>query len=177
MNSPMIIEGALKSTSLMKRTSVLNRELRPYSARYVPAKTPIGEPIKMPSKVITPLPYNALSNPPSLPGGGVVCVNKCHDMPAKPCEINVQRMAARHARPASVASNESDRNSAFFAFRYARRFMAYKGTRCSSRRNIAWAAAITVKVMRNSSKPSAIRDDVYRSPTASVNSLAMADEI
>jgi len=35
----------------------------PSSARYVPAKTPIGEPIKMPSKVITPLPYNALRIP------------------------------------------------------------------------------------------------------------------
>ena len=29
----MMIEGALSSTSLMKRITVLSRELRPYSAR------------------------------------------------------------------------------------------------------------------------------------------------
>src|SRR6202020_796218 len=47
----------------------------------------------------------------------------------------------------------------------------------SSRRSMACAAAITVKVMRNSSRPRAMRDEVYRSPTASVNSLAIAEEI
>ena len=36
---------------------------------------------------------------------------------------------------------------------------------------------MTVNVMTNSSNPSAISDEVYRSPTASVNSLAIDEEI
>ena len=39
------------------------------------------------------------------------------------------------------------------------------------------AAAITAKVMRNSSAPSATSEEVYRSPTASVNSLAIEAEM
>src|ERR1700722_6485622 len=49
--------------------------------------------------------------------------------------------------------------------------------RRSKRRSSACAAAITVKEMRNNNRPNAIRDEVYRSPTASVNSLAMDEEI
>src|SRR5712672_983221 len=64
-------------------------------------------------------------------------------------------------------------------FRFAQRPSIHTANppRCSSRRSMACAAAITVKVMRNSSNPSAMSDEVYRSPTASVNSLAMAEEI
>ena len=36
---------------------------------------------------------------------------------------------------------------------------------------------MTVKVMRNSNSPSAMSEEVYRSPTASVNSLAIAEEM
>src|SRR5450755_2272909 len=173
----MMIDGALNSTSLMKRTTVLKRELRPYSERYVPANTPIGEPIKIPSNVIMALPYSALSKPPSLPGGGVIWVNTWRDMPAKPCEMSVHRIAARHARPVMVATNDSARNAPFLPLRKARRFMGYIAIRRSSRRNIACAAAITVNVMMNNRSPSAINEEVYRSPTASVNSLAMDEEI
>ena len=56
----------------MNRTAAESFESWPYSARYVPASTPIGEPIRMPSSVITALPYSALSSPPPLPGGGVI---------------------------------------------------------------------------------------------------------
>src|SRR5271165_232606 len=49
--------------------------------------------------------------------------------------------------------------------------------RRSSLRSMACAAAITEKVMRNNNSPSAMSEEVYRSPTASVNSLAMAEEI
>src|SRR6185437_6077494 len=49
--------------------------------------------------------------------------------------------------------------------------------RRSNRRSMACAAAITVKVIKNNSSPRAISEEVYRSPTASVNSLAMAEEI
>jgi hypothetical protein len=33
MNKPMMMDGALSSTSLMKRITVLKRDLRPYSDR------------------------------------------------------------------------------------------------------------------------------------------------
>ncbi len=51
-----MIDGALSSTSLTKRMTALKREPRPYSARYVPASTPIGPPIRMPIRVMTALP-------------------------------------------------------------------------------------------------------------------------
>src|ERR1700722_18195181 len=119
----MMMEGADSSTSLMKRISVLTREPRPYSARYVPASTPIGEPIRMPSKVMTALPYNALDRPPWLPGGGVISVNKCHDMADNPCDTSVQRIAPRHASPVNVASSDSVNKSPFLIFRNVRRLM------------------------------------------------------
>src|SRR5579859_1140488 len=49
--------------------------------------------------------------------------------------------------------------------------------RRSSLRSIACAAAITVNVIRNNSNPSAMSAEVYMSPTASVNSLAIAEEM
>src|SRR5262249_18568823 len=52
-----------------------------------------------------------------------------------------------------------------------------ESARRSSRSSMKRAAAMTVKVMRNNSAPSAINDEVYRSPTASVNSLAMEAEM
>src|ERR1700691_519861 len=77
------------------------------------------------------LPYSAFKRPPWLPGGGVICVNRCQDMPAIPCEIKVHRMAPRHASPASVASKESARKMPFFTLRKARRLMkraaSYRG--------------------------------------------------
>src|SRR5213078_1776843 len=48
--------------------------------------------------------------------------------------------------------------------------------RRSRRSSMKRAAAITEKVMRNSA-PSAISEELYRSPTASVNSLAMEAEM
>src|SRR2546430_9721253 len=49
--------------------------------------------------------------------------------------------------------------------------------RCSRRSSMKRAAAITEKVMRNNSAPSAISEELYRAPTASVNSLAMDAEM
>src|SRR5262249_11075585 len=49
--------------------------------------------------------------------------------------------------------------------------------RLSSLRSMKRAAAMTVNVIRNSSAPSATSDEVYMSPTASVNSFAMDAEI
>src|SRR5258708_20941823 len=118
----MMIEGALNSTSLMKRMTVLRRELRPYSARYVPASTPMGDPIRMPSSVIIPLPYSALSNPPLMPGGGVISANKRQDMPAMPGDSRVHRIAAKQANPVMVATRDNKRKEQSFAFLPARRF-------------------------------------------------------
>ena len=38
----------------------------------------------MPSTVMMALPYSAFSSPPALPGGGVICANRCQDMPEIP---------------------------------------------------------------------------------------------
>ena len=51
-----MIDGALSSTSLTNRITMLRRASRPYSARYVPASTPTGPPIRMPISVMMALP-------------------------------------------------------------------------------------------------------------------------
>ena len=119
----------------------------------------MGDPIRMPSSVITALPYSALSNPPWPPGGGVICVNRCQDIPASPCDSSVHRIAARQARPNAVATSDSARKMPFFALRSVRRVIP-RNPRRSNRRSMAWAAAITVKVMRNSNSPSAMSEEV-----------------
>jgi len=66
-NKPMMMDGADNSTSLMKRitgSSQRSAHIRPVGA----GQHPIGEPINMPSSVITALPYKAFSKPPWLPG-------------------------------------------------------------------------------------------------------------
>src|SRR3984885_15539971 len=85
----------------------------------------------MPSKVMTALPYRALSTPPALPGGGVISVKTRGDIPARPRETSVQRMAARQASPARVASIESPRNAQFLSLRRGRGFIprSYRGQR------------------------------------------------
>src|SRR3984885_10892159 len=87
----------------------------------------------MPSTVMTALPYRGLSTPPALPGGGVISVKIRGDIPARPRETRVQRMAARHASPARVASIESPRNAQFLSLRRGRRFIAqsYRGQRAA----------------------------------------------
>ncbi len=60
----------------------------------------MGEPIRMPSSVITPLPYMALSKPPWLPGGGVICVKIRDDMPASAVRYaGSTECAAKQASP------------------------------------------------------------------------------
>jgi hypothetical protein len=44
MNRPIRIDGALSSTSETKRVTLPSAELRAYSARKVPAMSPIGVP-------------------------------------------------------------------------------------------------------------------------------------
>ena len=42
------------------------------SARYVPAATPIGVPIRIAPRLMMRLPNSAFAMPPSEPGGGVI---------------------------------------------------------------------------------------------------------
>src|SRR5215813_5376206 len=70
-----MIEGALSRMSLMKRTNSPKRLPRLYSARKVPARMPVGVPIKVAINVITTLPKMAFNSPPALPGGGVIWLN------------------------------------------------------------------------------------------------------
>jgi hypothetical protein len=142
----------------------------------VPASTPIGEPIKMPSRVMMALPYSALSNPPSLPGGGVISVNRCVDMPAKPCETSVQRMAARQADPSGGRQRERQEGARSLPCenRPARCSYAAPAARAAA----AWPARRDDREGdEEQQQTEAISEEVYRSPTASVNSLAMDEEI
>jgi hypothetical protein len=69
--SPTMIDGAaLNRMSLMKRTTSPERLPRLYSARKVPARMPVGVPIRVAINVITTLPKIAFSSPPLLPGAG-----------------------------------------------------------------------------------------------------------
>ena len=78
-----MMDGALSKMSLIKRTTSPNRLPRLYSARNVPARMPVGVPINVAMKVIATLPKIAFSNPPVLPGGGVVSANKLGEIAAR----------------------------------------------------------------------------------------------
>src|SRR5260370_32351971 len=74
MNRPITIDGALRRMSLMKRMMLETFSCLPYSARYVPARMPIGVPMMIASTVSTRLPTIGLRSPPACPGGGVISV-------------------------------------------------------------------------------------------------------
>jgi hypothetical protein len=99
-----MIEGALNRISLMNRTTSPNRLPRLYSARKVPARMPVGVPIKVAIKVITTLPKIAFNNPPALPGGGVIWLNNAGVIAAIPFHSNVHRTRTSHRRPNPVAA-------------------------------------------------------------------------
>ncbi len=119
----------------------------------------------------------AFSSPPLPPGGGVICVNSRGDMPARPLCTSVQRIAARKNSPMAVAMPESVSARTLMSLRQRAAAHTEESALRSSRSSMKRAAAMTEKVMRNSSAPRAISEEVYRSPTASVNSLAMAAEM
>ena len=77
-----------------------------------------------------------------------------------PCEISVHRMAARPASPARVAISERRQEDAVFHLAESAARHIEASARRSSLRSIACAAAITVNVIRNSSRPRAISDEV-----------------
>ena len=94
-----MIDGALSRMSLIKRTTSPKRLPRLYSARKVPARMPVGVPIRVAIKVITTLPKIAFSNPPALPGGGVISVNNAGVIAAIPFHSNVHRTRTSHSKP------------------------------------------------------------------------------
>ena len=100
----MMIEGALNRMSLMKRTIVASFEFAPYSARYVPARMPIGAPSARPIPVMIRLPTIELSKPPTTPGGAVFLVKTSSDNPPTPFHKSVPRMIASMLRPRAVAA-------------------------------------------------------------------------
>ena len=73
----------------------------------MPARMPIGVEISVDRPTIIRLPTIALSRPPpSLPGAGVVCVNRSMLSAPKPLTISVIRIQASTARPTDMASTD-----------------------------------------------------------------------
>ncbi len=82
------------------------------------------------------------------------------DRPDTPCEISVHRMAARQASPVRVAIERQRQECAVLDFAQQASIHATAPVRRSSLRSIACAAAITVKVIKNSNRPSAMSEEV-----------------
>jgi hypothetical protein len=55
-----------------------------------------------PRKVMIRLPMMAFFNPPSEPGGGVICVKTASEIPRKPSNKSVARMIASQPRPTAT---------------------------------------------------------------------------
>ncbi|MNZ92595.1 hypothetical protein D3C78_1116230 [compost metagenome] len=91
----------------MKRVAGASQPRSPNSARYTPARMPIGVPSRVPKKVIFSEPAMALIRPPSEPGGGVILVNTSRLMPARPLTSRVYRIHASQNRPNPIASSEA----------------------------------------------------------------------
>src|ERR1700730_1177321 len=102
-----MIDGALSRMSLINRTTSPKRLPRLYSARKVPARIPVGAPIRVATRVITTLPKIAFNSPPALPGGGVIWLNRAGVIAATPFDSRVHRTRTSHKRPNPVAATDS----------------------------------------------------------------------
>src|ERR1700742_3959727 len=107
MKSPSTIEGADNRMSLMKRIVSPISRLLAYSARYVPAPTPIGVPIRIAISDMIALPKKALSRPPSEPGGGVISVNNAGLIALMPLISAVHKIQTSQNNPKIVAATAS----------------------------------------------------------------------
>src|SRR5579885_3351813 len=116
--------------SLTKRMVSPSARLRAYSARYVPAATPIGVPIRMATSDIAALPKKALARPPSAPGGGVISVNSAGVWAAMPLPSAVHRIQTSQNRPNAVASRARPSARKFLARR--RRYRRADGVATSA---------------------------------------------
>ena len=70
---------------------------------------PTGVPIKVPIAAIMTLPTIALSSPPLLPGGGVICVNRSVLKAWNPAANRVIRIHNRKAIPKTIVSSDITR--------------------------------------------------------------------
>src|SRR5450759_2498542 len=68
----------------------------------------MGVPIRVPTSVIIRLPAMALSRPPELPGGGVICTNTTGVSAGSPWSNSVNNIQHSQNRPNSMASTETD---------------------------------------------------------------------
>src|SRR5271165_1788823 len=118
-----MMDGALSRMSLIKRTTSPKRLPRLYSARKVPARMPVGVPIKVATRVITTLPKIAFNSPPALPGGGVIWLNSAGVIAATPFHSRVHRTRTSHKRPKPVAATDSVMTRPLAKRRRAYRFM------------------------------------------------------
>src|SRR6266852_9186574 len=118
-----MIDGALNRMSLIKRTTSPKPLRRLYSARKVPARMPVGVPIKVAIRVIITLPKIAFNSPPALPGGGVIWLNSAGVIAAAPFHSRVHRTRTSHKRPKPVAATDSVMIRPLAMRRRAYRFM------------------------------------------------------
>ena len=100
------MEGAESRMSLINRVAGASQPRRPNSARYVPARMPIGVPISVAVTAIIRLPTIALSSPPWLPGGGVICVNNDSSSAPKPFCSSTIKIHASQNRPKIMVNPE-----------------------------------------------------------------------
>jgi len=136
----------------MSAMTVLRRELRAIFARYVPASTPMGEPIRMPSSVITPLPYQRIEQPTLAAGRRGHLREQAPGHAREPCDSRVHKIAAKQ-QAASCRDQRQHEKGAVFSLCAAPVDSYRESPAPLQPPQHAWAAAITVKVMRNSSNP------------------------
>jgi len=101
----------------MKRMAVPRRVWLAYSARKVPASTPIGVPSAIASALITALPKKALSRPPRSSGGGVIMVNRSGPKLAMPLLTVTHRIQTSQNRPKTAAATANSMASRSLSLR------------------------------------------------------------
>ncbi len=106
----------------------------------------------MPISVITaPAEDGIQQSAASVPGGGVICVNNCSDMPESPFFSSVHRIAPRNIKPTLVAPTRQRKGCDVGEFAPEAAFHTEPSALRSIRCSISRAALMTTKVMRNSS--------------------------
>ena len=98
-NNPMMIDGALSSTSLMKRIIVLRAATAAVFGEVGAGQHADRRADQDAEQRHHRAAVQRIEQPALAARRRRHLVNKCHDMPAMPCEMSVQRMAARQASP------------------------------------------------------------------------------
>ncbi|MCY1383905.1 hypothetical protein D9M69_720760 [compost metagenome] len=107
------MEGADSMMSVTKRVNSAVLLWSPYSARYTPARMPIGVDTSTEKPTISRLPTMALARPPpSVPGAGVDWVNMFQSSAAKPLLNSTNRIHSNTVRPSAIEPIERVRPTA-----------------------------------------------------------------